>query len=329
MTDLDTPLELAQLLELRVRQIRMEATGIHSFELRATDHGHLPPFTAGAHIDVHLAGGLVRQYSLSNDPAETHRYVIGVLKDPKGRGGSLRVHETLKVGDTVKVSRPRNQFELQPAQTSALLIAGGIGITPLKSMAHSLLQAGTPFELHYCARSSDVAAFTEELEALNQRAPGSARWHFDNGVVGAGLDLAALLAVQPAGTHLYFCGPPGFMKACAQAADHWQPGTVHSEHFQAPERAEPLAAASGATVRLAQSGRELVLPDGGNLLDLLSQHGIHVPTSCMSGLCGTCKTGYADGEVEHNDFILGDDEKQSCLTLCVSRVTSRSITLHL
>ncbi len=211
MTELDAP------LELRIRQIRMEATGIHSYELCAPGHGHLPPFTAGAHIDVHLPGGLVRQYSLSNDPAETHRYVIGVLKDPKGRGGSLRVHEALRVGDTVKVSRPRNQFELRPAQTSALLIAGGIGITPLKSMAHSLLQAGTPFELHYCARSSEVAAFTEELDALNHRAPGSARWHFDNGVVGAGLDLTALLAVQPAGTHLYFCGPPGFMTACAQA----------------------------------------------------------------------------------------------------------------
>ncbi len=323
MTDIDTP------LELQVRQIRMEAIGIHSFELCAPDHERLPSFTAGAHIDLHLPGGLVRQYSLCNDPAETHRYVLGVLKDANGRGGSLRVHEALKVGDMVRVSRPRNQFELQPGQRSALLIAGGIGITPLKSMAHSLLQAGTPFELHCCARSSEVAAFTEELVDFNRRAPGSVRWHFDNGVVGAGLDLAALLAVQPEGTHLYFCGPPGFMKACEQAAAHWQPGTVHSEHFQAPARTEPLAPTTGATVRLSQTGRELVLPEGGNLLDLLIGNGVHVPTSCMSGLCGTCKTGYADGEVEHNDFILGDDEKGHCLTPCVSRVTSRSITLHL
>lgn len=323
MTDIDTP------LELQVRQIRMEAIGIHSFELCAPDHERLPSFTAGAHIDLHLPGGLVRQYSLCNDPTETHRYVLGVLKDANGRGGSLRVHETLKVGDVVRVSRPRNQFELQASQRSALLIAGGIGITPLKSMAHSLLQAGTPFELHCCARSSEVAAFTEELVDFNRRAPGSVRWHFDNGVVGAGLDLAALLAVQPEGTHLYFCGPPGFMKACEQAAAHWQPGTVHSEHFQAPARTEPLAPTTGATVRLSQTGRELVLPEGGNLLDLLIGNGVHVPTSCMSGLCGTCKTGYADGEVEHNDFILGDDEKGHCLTPCVSRVTSRSITLHL
>lgn len=323
MTEPDT------LLDLQIRQIRLEATGIHSFELCAPDHQRLPPFTAGAHIDVHLPGGLVRQYSLCNDPAETHRYVIGVLKDVNGRGGSLRVHEALKVGDLLKVSHPRNQFELQPGQASALLIAGGIGITPLKAMAHSLLQAGTPFELHCCARSSEVAAFTEELVDFNRRAPGSVRWHFDNGVVGAGLDLAALLAVQPPGTHLYFCGPPGFMKACEQAAAHWQPGSVHSEHFQAPARAEPLAPATGATVHLKQSGRELVLPEGGNLLDLLIGSGVHVPTSCMSGLCGTCKTGYADGEVEHNDFILGDEEKHRCLTPCVSRVTSRSITLHL
>jgi ferredoxin-NADP reductase len=323
MTEPDAP------LELQIRQIRLEATGIHSFELRAPGHANLPPFTAGAHIDVHLPGGLVRQYSLCNDPAERHRYVIGVLKDPNGRGGSLRVHEALKVGDTVRVSPPRNQFELRPAQTAALLIAGGIGITPLKSMAHSLQQAGTPFELHYCARSSDVAAFTDELEALNHRAPGSARWHFDQGQIGAGLDLATLLASQPEGTHLYFCGPPGFMKACAQAAAHWHPGTVHSEHFQAPASATPAAPTTGATVRLAQSGRELVLPDGGNLLALLGENGVHVPTSCESGLCGTCKTGYADGEVEHNDFILGDDDKASCFTPCVSRVTSRSITLHL
>jgi ferredoxin-NADP reductase len=323
MTELDTA------LALQIRQIRLEATGIHSFELIAPDHERLPPFTAGSHIDLHLPGGLVRQYSLCNDPTETHHYVIGVLKDLNGRGGSLRVHEALKVGDMVKVSHPRNQFELRPEQTSALLIAGGIGITPLKSMAHSLLQAGTPFELHYCARSSEVAAFTEELVELNRRAPGSARWHFDNGQVGAGLDLAALLAAQPEGTHLYFCGPPGFMKACAQAAEHWQPGTVHSEHFQAPTRSEPLAPTTGATLRLSKSQRELVLPEGGNLLDFLGQHGVHVPTSCVSGLCGTCKTGYADGEVEHNDFILGDDEKHCCLTPCVSRVTSRSITLHL
>lgn len=323
MTDIDTP------LELQVRQIRMEAIGIHSFELCAPDHERLPPFTAGAHIDLHLPGGLVRQYSLCNDPADTHRYVLGVLKDANGRGGSLRVHEALKVGDVVRVSHPRNQFELQASQRSALLIAGGIGITPLKSMAHSLLQAGTPFELHCCARSSEVAAFTEELVDFNRRAPGSVRWHFDNGVVGAGLDLAALLAVQPEGTHLYFCGPPGFMKACEQAAAHWQPGTVHSEHFQAPARTEPLAPTTGATVRLSQTGRELVLPEGGNLLDLLIGNGVHVPTSCMSGLCGTCKTGYADGEVEHNDFILGDGEKGHCLTPCVSRITSRSITLHL
>jgi ferredoxin-NADP reductase len=323
MTELDAP------MALQVRQIRLEATGIHSFELCAPDHERLPPFTAGAHIDVHLPGGLVRQYSLCNDPAEAHRYVIGVLKDLKGRGGSLRVHEALKVGDTVQVSRPRNQFELRAGQTSALLIAGGIGITPLKSMAHSLLQAGTPFELHYCARSCEVAAFTEELVELNRRAPGSVRWHFDNGQVGAGLDLASLLTAQPEGTHLYFCGPPGFMKACAQAAEHWPPGTVHSEHFQAPTRAEPLPPTTGATVRLAHTGRELLLPEGGNLLDLLSDNGVHVPTSCVSGLCGTCKTGYADGEIEHNDFILDDGEKSSCFTPCVSRITSRSITLHL
>lgn len=317
------------LLNLRVRQIRFEATGIHSFELSALDHERLPRFTAGSHIDVHLPGGLVRQYSLCNDPTETHRYVIGVLKDVNGRGGSLRVHEALKVGDTVRVSHPRNQFELQPGQTSALLIAGGIGITPLKSMAHSLLQAGTPFELHYCARSSEVAAFTEELVTLNRSAPGSARWHFDNGQVGAGLDITALLESQPGGTHLYFCGPPGFMKACAQAAAHWLPGTVHSEHFQAPASTTPVAPTTGATVRLSHSARELMLPEGGNLLDLLGENGVHVPTSCVSGLCGTCKTHYADGEVEHNDFILGDDEKLSCFTPCVSRITSRSITLHL
>jgi vanillate O-demethylase ferredoxin subunit len=174
-----------------------------------------------------------------------------------------------------------------------------------------------------------VAAFTEELAQLNRQAAGSVHWHFDNGQVGAGLDLASLLEHQAEGTHLYFCGPPGFMKACTQASANWQPGTVHSEHFQAPAQAEPSAPTTGAVVRLAQSGRELVLPDGGNLLELLAANGIHVPTSCVSGLCGTCKTGYADGEVEHNDFILGDDEKKSCLTPCVSRITSRSITLHL
>jgi ferredoxin-NADP reductase len=316
-------------LSLLVRQIRFEANGINSYELVHPQGEELPPFSAGAHIDIHLPNGMTRQYSLCNSPAERHRYVIAVLRDEKGRGGSKALHEALRVQDLATVSQPRNNFELVPAAKKVILLAGGIGVTPLKSMAHALDHAGIPFEMHYCARNPGCAAFREELGIAWTH--GKLVHHFDHGKPEDGLDIGALLREPGKGTHLFYCGPAGFMKACAEAASHWTAGTVHFEHFKAPEpAADAHALAPGAfMVKIASSGAMLEVPADRSIADVLEQNNIRIETSCQAGLCATCKIRYLEGEVDHRDYILGDDEHGQFLTACVSRATSPVLVLDL
>lgn len=308
----------ADALTLLVRQVRLEARGVHSFELVDADGAALPPFEAGAHLDVHVDAGLVRQYSLCNDPAERHRYVIAVLREDAGRGGSRAVHERLQVGRRVKVSAPRNHFALRPARR-ALLLAGGIGVTPLKAMAHALERAGTDYELHYCARDAAHAAFRDELARLPAH---RVHHHFDQGRPAQGLDIAALLREAAEGTHVYCCGPAGFMQACAAATAHWPAGTVHTEHFKAPEPAAdaPPAAAPGSfTVKLRSSDAVVTVGPDVSIVDALAAIGVVIDTSCQSGLCGTCKVRHVAGEVDHRDCIMDASEQADYLTACVSR----------
>ena len=316
----DLVVEQATELDVVIRQIRFEAKNINSYELSAADGGELPPFTAGAHIDVHLESGLIRQYSLSNCPTERDRYVIAVLKDEKGRGGSQKLHETLKVQGRIRISAPRNNFKLAPNAQRAVLLAGGIGITPLKSMAHALAASGVDFELHYCARDSESIAFSRELEALQRH--GKVHLHLDGGQPENGLDIKQLLATVGPDTHVYYCGPQGFMTACQAAAGHWPKGTVHFEHFKAPEplKAELQQGQDGSFVfQIASTGQQYVVGPDEDFTEVLHAHGVVVPTSCVSGLCGTCKINYLSGEVAHNDFILDENEQKHCLTPCVSR----------
>jgi ferredoxin-NADP reductase len=317
-------------LSLLVRQIRFEASGINSYELVHPLGEELPPFDAGAHIDIHLADGITRQYSLCNSPADRHRYVIAVLRDDKGRGGSKALHDALRVQDIATVSLPRNNFALVPEAKKVLLLAGGIGVTPLKSMAHALDVAGIPFELHYCARNPGCAAFKEELGIAWRH--GKLVHHFDHGKPEEGLDIAGLLREPEEGTHLFYCGPAGFMKACAEAARHWPAGTVHFEHFKAPEPAadaRPAQTPGTFTIRIASSGAELDVPPERSIADVLEQNGLRIETSCQAGLCATCKIRYLEGEVDHRDYILGDDEHAQYLTACVSRATSGVLVLDL
>ena len=318
-------------LSLLVRQIRFEANGINSYELVDPAGEELPPFTAGAHIDIHLPNGAVRQYSLCNAPAERHRYVIAVLRDEKGRGGSKALHDSLRVQDIVTVSQPRNNFKLVPEAKKVILLAGGIGMTPLKSMAHALEAAGVPFELHYCARNAGCVAFREQLDA--QWEHGKLHFHFDHGDPARGLDIAGLLGAPGDGTHLFYCGPAGFMKACAEAASHWPAGTVHFEHFKAPEPAPNEAGTSGAPgsfmVKIASTGAMLEVPAERSIADVLEAAGVRIETSCQAGLCATCKIRYLEGEVDHRDYILGADEQGQWLTACVSRATSGVLVLDL
>lgn len=318
----------APLLRLRVQAIRFQAEGIHAFELSDPDGALLPQVTAGAHVDVHLPGELVRSYSLAGDPADRSVWTLGVLREVNGRGGSRVMHESMRVGELLTVGAPRNAFAMVPGAAHTVLVAGGIGITPIKAMAHTLTAQGASFELHYCARSTRNTAFTDALRALVP--PDRLHFHFDDGVPGQGLNITQLLQHQLDGAHLYYCGPGGFMKACAEASAHWAPGSVHSEHFKPPEPTTPKNAPdAGFEVRLARSGITVpVLPDQ-TIVRAIELAGHRVPTSCLSGLCGSCKVNYLEGNVEHNDYILTDEEKTRCLTVCVSRARSPVLVLDI
>lgn len=312
---------------LQVRAIRLQAEGILSFELADRDGAELPPVAAGAHVDVHLPGGTVRSYSLAGDPGDRSHWLLGVLRERAGRGGSQAMHERVRVADMLQVGHPRQAFALVPGARHSVLLAGGIGITPLKAMAHELCRQGASFELHYCARTPRHAAFLSELRALLP--PGRLHLHFDHGDPARGLDIAGLLREPAAGTHLYHCGPAGFMQACADASAHWAAGTVHCEHFKPPVPATTPSPSGGFEVRLARRGVSLQVAAEQTIVRAIELAGYRVPTSCLSGLCGSCKVGVLAGEVEHNDYILSDDERTKCMTVCVSRARSPVLVLDL
>ena len=315
------------LLRLRVQAIRLQADGIHAFELVDPDAALLPPATAGAHVDVHLPGGLMRSYSLAGDPADRTVWTLGVLREVNGQGGSKAMHQSVHVGELLMVGAPRNAFPMASSAAHTVLLAGGIGITPIKAMAHTLTAQGKSFEVHYCARTARNVAFTRELRALVP--PDKLHFHFDNGVPSQGLNITDLLKQQPDGGHLYYCGPGGFMKACAEASTHWAPGSVHFEHFKPPEQASKSVPDASFEVRLARTGITVpVLPDQ-SIVRAIELAGHRVPTSCLSGLCGSCKVDYLEGDVEHNDYILSDEEKTRCMTLCVSRSRSPMLVIDL
>jgi ferredoxin-NADP reductase len=326
---------------VRIRQITAEAMGVNSYEMVDPNGGELPPVSAGSHIDVHLKGGIVRQYSLCNDPSERTRYVIAVLRDEAGRGGSKAVHDQLRVGDEIVISLPRNNFSIMPHATSHVLLAGGIGVTPLKAFVHALERSGADYELHYCSKGEAHAAFRDQLGPLVSS--GRVIFHFDGGVPGQGLNIGNFLATYVEGTHLYYCGPAGFMNACARAAAHWPAGTVHLEHFKAPVAAVS-AADIGASVdgavassntdgrfqmQIASTGQVLEVGESESIVEVLEGAGIWISTSCQSGLCGTCKVRFLSGEVDHRDFVLSDEEHLDQMTTCVSRCRSGMLVLDL
>jgi vanillate O-demethylase ferredoxin subunit len=320
-----------KLLHLKIKQIRQEASGIHSYELVSEDGKVLPPFDAGSHIDLHLPSGSIRQYSLSNDPAETHRYVVGILRDEQGRGGSKEVHQALRVGDFLAVSRPRNHFHLDESAKKVILLAGGIGITPLKSMGHRLKSLGIPFELHYCARAQENIAFPQDLQNLSDS--GEIQFHLDDGIPGNGLNISEMIEDLESGAHLYYCGPAGFMKVCAQAATKRSDIHVHCEHFKAPEKeagqTKVKSDVSELAIQIQSTGQKITLSRSESLIDVLAKLGVEVSTSCQSGLCGTCKTRYISGDVEHGDCILSDAEHAEYLTPCISHIKSGTLVLDL
>jgi vanillate O-demethylase ferredoxin subunit len=316
------------MIEVIIRAMRLEAEGILGLELVAAEGTDLPAFEAGAHIDLHLPNGLIRQYSLCNDPRERHRYRIAVLRDAASRGGSQAVHELLRIDQRLSISAPRNLFALDEQAPRSLLLAGGIGITPLLSMAWRLHALGADFALHQCVRSAKLAAFAERLASV----PFAARTHLhcDDGEAAQKLDLPALLAAEPAGSQLYVCGPNGFMEYVLDTAraQGWAEDRLHREYFAAPE----AESGGGAfTLRIASSGLELQVPEDRTALEVLEDAGFDIPVSCGQGICGTCLTRVVDGQPEHRDLFLSDEEKarNDQFTPCCSRSRSACLVVDL
>jgi vanillate O-demethylase ferredoxin subunit len=306
-----------------------EAQDICSFALAAPDGRRLPAFAPGAHVEVHLPNGLVRHYSLCGDPRERRRYQIAVLKTPDSHGGSRAMHELVQAGDRLEISAPRNHFALAPDAARTLLFAGGIGITPIIAMAEALHRAGADFALHYCCRSPQRAAFTERL----MRSAYAHRVHFHYSEAGPArrIDLPTLLAAPGPRTHLYVCGPDGFMDAvtgCA-LAQGWPGERVHREHFAAA--AHDRSADLPFDIRIASTGAVVHVARDTSALHALAAHGIRVPSSCEQGVCGTCLTGVLDGEPDHRDLFLdaGQRVRNDCMALCCSRARSPVLTLDL
>ncbi|MFS2003357.1 PDR/VanB family oxidoreductase [Duganella sp. CT11-25] len=311
------------LLEVRVERRDSEAEDICSYELVSVDGAPLPAFTAGAHIDVHVAPGLVRQYSLCNPPHERHRYVIGVLRDPASRGGSQAMHELVQSGTKLTISVPKNHFPLVDAPRS-LLLAGGIGVTPILAMAETLAAQGAWFEMHYCTRAPERTAFRDRI--LNSPFAAQVRFHHDS---AQKLDLPALLAELERDTHIYFCGPAGFINyvQTTAAALDWPESQLHLEYFGAAATAtegdQPFE------VKLASSGACYTIPAGSTVLNVLTAAGVFIPASCEQGVCGTCLTRVLEGVPDHRDLYLTESEQAAndLFTPCCSR--SRSATLLL
>ena len=318
-------------LDLNVRVVarHAEADGIVSFELASADGRALPAFTAGAHIDVQVPGGLLRQYSLANAPGECHRYLIGVLREPHSRGGSAAMHEALAVGDLLRISAPRNHFELDLSARRTLLFAGGIGVTPLIAMAETLQHRGADFAMHYCSRSPARTAFTARIRD-SSFAP-RVHLHFDDGPAEQRLDLRSALGLPHAGTHVYVCGPAGFMQFVLDGARDagWTAAQLHSEYFAAQPR--DTTRDTAFAVRLNRSGKVVDIPADVTVVRALADAGVHVATSCEQGVCGTCLTRILAGEPEHRDAYLTDEERarNDQFLPCCSRARTPLLVLDL
>ena len=275
-----------------------------------------------------MPGGALRHYSLCNDPAETDRYLLGVLKDARSRGGSVAMHAQVHEGNTLRISPPRNHFPLAEAAPHSLLLAGGIGVTPLLSMADALHRAGASFELHLAARTRARLPFVERLRRSGFA--GQVMSHLDDEPDTA-LNIAALLANAPAGSHLYVCGPAGFMDAVLGTARNsgWSADRLHFEFFGA--EVAPQAGDGSFEVELASSHRVIIVPADRSVAHALAEAGVALATSCEQGVCGTCLTRVLDGVPDHRDLYLTPEEQAANdqFTPCCSRSKSARLVLDL
>ncbi|HTO29342.1 MAG TPA: Rieske 2Fe-2S domain-containing protein [Devosia sp.] len=301
------------------------ADGVIGFEL-ATRTGHLPTFQPGAHIDIHLPNGMTRQYSITNGPGELLSYIIGVKAESAGKGGSKVLVETVREGDLLSISEPRNNFPLRRDAVRTVLIAGGIGITPLLSMARFLDKSSLNYELHYFTRAGEAVAFRSELEALH----GKVTFHTGLPRTEIGSTIASALGQWSQAQHVYVCGPGPMLETVrtTAAAQGWPEEAIHFEYFK---NDKIIDNSSAFDVELARSAMTLHVPSGKSIMEVMREAGLTVPSSCEQGACGTCLTTVIEGEVDHQDVYLNDSEKasNSCMMTCVSRAKSARLVLDI
>lgn len=319
---------MSQHLSAFIHTLRFEADGILGLELRPCAGESFPAFTAGAHIDLQLPNGLSRSYSLLNAPGETGRYVLGVLRDAASRGGSAWLHDHARVGMPLTLSAPRNHFPLHEDAGYSVLVAGGIGITPLLSMARRLSALGKPFEVLYFARSRRNAAFLAELQALGM----PLTCHFDD-EQGGPPDLQAMLGrpTPSSDTHYYACGPSVMLDRFLQVCEALGHAQAHIERFTAVKIEASPEAQAGYAVELKRSGRVIQITPEKSLLNTLLDAGVEVEFSCEEGICGTCETRVLEGVPDHRDSVLSSAEHASNKTMmvCVSGCKSQRLVLDL
>jgi tetrachlorobenzoquinone reductase len=311
------------LIEVRVSAIRYAARDTNMLEFTRPDGRPLPPYQPGAHIDVHLPNGLIRQYSLIEPDPDPATYTITVKRDPASRGGSRCVHDELRVGKSLTISAPRNNFPLVEDAGAAIFIAGGIGITPIWCMVQRLHKLGRPWKLYYACRSRAETAFLQQLERI-----GSSQFHFDDEHGGAVLDIKPIVAGAAKEAHLYCCGPTPMLKAFETETANWPRNQIHVEYFTPKQEADKKG---GFIVELARSGQEFVIPEGMSILQVLLDAGVDVDYSCELGICGACEQRVLSGIPEHRDAILTEEEQASNtkVMICCAGCKSERLVLDL
>jgi phthalate 4,5-dioxygenase reductase subunit len=320
MTDLMTDLPPMQ---LRVTRNERIADGIHLLEFQDAAGAPLPPFTAGAHIAIRTPNGLLRKYSLCNDPAERTRYQVAIKREANGRGGSIDLIDRVKAGDVLTVAAPVNDFGLPQRAQDFIFIAGGIGVTPMMAMIRQVMAEGKRFRLFYCSRSPETTAFRDELGAPEFK--DCVTIHYDYGDLSHSLDLKPILVERKNREHLYCCGPRPLMEAVRAFTSHWSPAAVHFEAFS--EADTHKATDTSFKVKLARSGDTIEVAKGETILEALRAHGLDVLSSCETGTCGTCKTKLLAGEADHRDLYLTEADKAGNIMICVSRAKGDEITI--
>ncbi|WP_253919797.1 PDR/VanB family oxidoreductase [Dietzia psychralcaliphila] len=317
----DLPIGDASLLAV-VAGRRDVARGVVEIVLESVDGVDLPAWEPGAHIDLVLADGLIRQYSLCGDPGDRRSYRVAVLLEPEGRGGSRRIHEQLDVGSRIEVRGPRNHFPLHQS-ARYVFIAGGIGVTPILPMVRAAERAGADWRLVYGGRSEESMAYLDELGALGDRVTF---WPADrNGLI----DLETLLGTPAEGTLIYSCGPEPLLSAVEEHCSTWPTGALNLERFSAVE--VDTSADTGFDVELRQTGTTLHVDEDQTILEVVTEAGVYVSTSCTEGTCGSCETTILEGRAEHRDVVLSPEEQEEGKTMmiCVSRAACPRLVLDL